>query len=110
MKTKANGDREPNYTDEMVAVIEAAQPLNLEKAKAIGEEIGRSWRSVVAKAKSEGFEYVGKPKPTKKPRQATKAEIVAEIENGLNANKGVLSGLEKATMAALCALQDALPE
>ena len=92
-----------NYTAEMIKVIEDAQPLNLEKAKAIGEQIGRSYRSVIAKAKSEGFEYVSAPAPAKKEKGLTKLDLVGMIEE----NTGLkLAGLEKAPASALRTLVD----
>ena len=55
-----------NYTPEMVATIEAAQPLDLAKAKALGAQLDRGYRSIIAKAKREGFEYISKPAPARK--------------------------------------------
>ena len=55
-----------NYTPEMVATIKAAQPLDLAKAKALGAQLDRGYRSIIAKAKREGFEYISKPAPAKK--------------------------------------------
>ena len=50
-----------NYTPEMVATLKAAQPLDLAKAKALGAEMGKGYRSIIAKAKREGFDYISKP-------------------------------------------------
>jgi len=110
MTEKATANREPNYTDEMVAIITDAAPLNLEKAKAIGEQIGKSWRSVVSKAKSLGLEYESMPAPAKKEAKETKAEIVAAIEARAKVAEGSLWGLDKATVRSLNLLRDALPE
>jgi len=104
---KAKAEAAKNYSAEQEAAIKAAAPLNLEKAKALAEEFGKSWRSVVAKALSMEVEYISQPKPTKKPHQTTKAELVSAIEERLNTN---LSGLEKATGRALANLVEALPE
>lgn len=57
-----------NYTPEMVATIKAAQPLDLAKAKALGAALDRGYRSIIAKAKREGFDYISKPAPAKKKR------------------------------------------
>ena len=92
-----------NYTPEMVKAIEDAQPLNLEKAKALGETLGRSYRSIIAKAKSEGFEYVSAPAPAKKAKGPTKLEVVAMIQDNTGLN---LEGLEKAPAAVLSRLLD----
>lgn len=92
-----------NYTPEMVAAIKAAAPLNLEKAKKIGAEIGRSFRSVIAKAKSEDVEYISKPAPAKKPKPETKAEIVGDIATIIGVTS--LDGLEKAPAAVLRVLR-----
>lgn len=96
---------EVNYTPEMEAVLTDAAPLNLEKAKEIGEQIGRSYRSVIAKAKSLGLEYESLPPPKKRPIQTTKADLVAQISENLGADLG---GLEKATMCALDNLAQAV--
>lgn len=97
--TDSTKKAEVNYTPEMIAAITAAAPLNLEKAKAVGLAIGRTYRSVIAKAKSEGLEYVSKPAPAKKAKAETKAEIVGDISTLFG---GVsLDGLEKAPAAVL---------
>ena len=90
------------YTDQMVAKVTAAAPLDLAKAKEVGAEIGMSYRSVIAKAKSLGLEYVAKPAPAKKAKAETKAEIVAELAGVLEMS---LDGLEKAPLAVLSALR-----
>jgi len=90
------------YTKEMEAKVTAAAPLNLEIAKAVGAEIGMSYRSVIAKAKSLGLEYVAKPAPARKEKPETKAEIVAELAGVLELS---LEGLEKAPRATLKALR-----
>ena len=59
----------PNYTAEMVALLEQNAPLDFDKAQAIGKEINRSVKSVIAKAKREGIEYISKPAPARKKNQ-----------------------------------------
>ena len=72
------------YTTSETAVIVAASPLTFEKAQAIAEKIGKSHRSVIAKAKSLGVEYIPKAKPTAKAsNEPTKAAILAEIRTAL---------------------------
>jgi len=88
-----------NYTNEMVATIKAAQPLDLAKAKALGLQLDRGYRSIIAKAKREGFEYISKPAPAKKKAAPTKTDMVAAICAATGADN--LDGLEKATGSAL---------
>ena len=89
-----------NYTPEMVEVIRAAAPLNFEIATTLGEQLGKNVRSIIAKAKREGIEYISKPAPAKKkPTGLTKAETVAAIATAVDVDS--LEGLEKATGSAL---------
>jgi len=88
-----------NYTNEMVATIKAAQPLDLAKAKALGLQLDRGYRSIIAKAKREGFEYISKPAPAKKKAAPTKTDMVVAICAATGADN--LDGLEKATGSAL---------
>ena len=90
-----------NYTPEMVATIKAAQPLDLAKAKALGAQLDRGYRSIIAKAKREGFEYISKPAPAKKKAASTKVELVAAIAKAIDCDTDSLSGLEKSTGLAL---------
>ena len=95
-------DNMSNYTNEMVAVMTAAQPLNLEKAK----ELAAGWeditpRSVISKARSLGLEYISKPKhpkraASKKVMGPTKAEILFSIRDqlGLPNREGDLTKAE----------------
>ncbi len=88
-----------NYTPEMVATIKAAQPLDLAKAKALVAALDRGYRSIIAKAKREGFDYISKPAPAKKKAAPNKADMVAAIMAATGADN--LDGLEKATGSAL---------
>ena len=88
-----------NYTPEMVATIKAAQPLDLAKAKALGLQLDRGYRSIIAKAKREGFDYISKPAPAKKKSAPSKADLVAAICAAVSTDS--LDGLEKATGSAL---------
>ena len=91
-------EKEVNYTPEMIAAIEAAVPLDLEKAKDVAEKIGKTYRSVIAKAKSLGLTYVSKPAPAKKAKGLTKAEKVSILAARMNTK---LDGLEKAPVGVL---------
>jgi len=95
-----------NYTPEMIAKIEAAQPLDLAKAKALGAQLDRGYRSIIAKAKREGFEYISKPAPAKKKLAPSKADMVAAICAAVDTDS--LDGLEKATGSALNKLLSSL--
>ena len=88
-----------NYTPEMVATLKAAQPLDLAKAKALGAEMGKGYRPIIAKAKREGFDYISKPAPAKKKAAPSKADMVADICAALNMDS--CDGLEKSTGSAL---------
>lgn len=91
-----------NYTPEMVATIKAAQPLDLAKAKALGAQLDRGYRSIIAKAKREGFEYISKPAPARKKAAPSKAELVGAIAKAVDCD--TLEGLEKATGQSLAKL------
>ena len=95
-----------NYTPEMIATIKAAAPLNLEKAKALGAKLDRGYRSIIAKAKREGIEYISKPAPAKKKAAPSKLDMVAAIMTATGADN--LDGLEKATGQALNNLLESL--
>jgi hypothetical protein len=88
-----------NYTPEMVLKLKNAQPLDLAKAKALGAEMGKGYRSIIAKAKREGIEYISKPAPAKKKAAPSKADMVADICAALDMDS--CEGLEKSTGSAL---------
>ena len=94
------------YTPEMVEVMTASQPLNAEVCSELAHTFGKgiSQRSVIAKAKSLGLDYVVKAKPARKKTAPTKMDIVRAIEKGLDADAGSLDGLVKATAQSLDAL------
>ena len=94
-----------NYSAEQVAFLKNASPLDLDGVKAIEEKMGHSWRSIIAKIKSEGFEYVVKPAPKKRPVAITKAQLVEQITKDIGGN---LQGLDKATLGSLVALRDSI--
>jgi hypothetical protein len=88
-----------NYTPEMIAVLTAAAPINHEKAQALAVQLDRGVRSIIAKCKREGIEYISKPAPAKKKAAPSKADLVAAICAATGADN--LNGLEKATGQAL---------
>ena len=92
--------KKPNYTAEQIAVLKDAQPLNQAKAVEIAEQIGKTSRSVIAKAKSLGLDYEVKVRATKRVA-SSKADLVRAIAKGLDADASQFAGLEKATMSAL---------
>ena len=79
-----------SYTPEMVAAIQTASPLTFEKAQEIASldafvRAGKGHRSVIAKAKSLGIDYIAKPKAARKAADngPTKAETLAAIRTAL---------------------------
>jgi hypothetical protein len=90
----------------MVAQLEQNAPIDFDKAQALGKEMNRSVKSVIAKCKREGIEYISKPAPARKKSAPTKADIVSAICSGLDIDD--LNGLEKATGSALSKLLSAI--
>jgi len=95
-----------NYTPEMVAILKDNAPINYEKALVLANTLDRGARSIIAKCKREGIEYISKPAPAKKKAAPSKADLVGAIARAVDADD--LSGLEKATGSALCKLLEAL--
>lgn len=92
-------EKEPNYTEAQVQQIRAAAPLDMEKAKSLGETMGKSYRSIIAKAKREGIEYIAKaPEPKKGKDAPTKAQMVEAMRTATGLK---LPDLEKASSACL---------
>jgi len=82
--TNQKDDIMSNYTETMIAKIKSAQPLDLEKAKALASDFGLSHRSVISKAKSLGFEYIAQPKRVASKRVGpTKGDLLNEIRRSL---------------------------
>jgi len=74
-----------NYTETMISKIKAAQPLNLDKAKALASDFGLSHRSVISKAKSLGVAYESQPKRVASKRVGpTKADTLGAIRKALS--------------------------
>ena len=88
-----------NYTPEMVAILKANAPIDYAKAQELATQLERGARSIIAKCKREGIEYISKPAPAKKKAAPSKADMVAAIMAATGADN--LDGLEKATGSAL---------
>ena len=91
-----------NYTPEMVEILKANAPLDFAKAEMMAVQLGKNVRSIIAKAKREGVDYISKPAPAKKKAAASKSDLVAAICKGLNMDS--CEGLDKATGSALATL------
>ena len=52
-----------NYTPEMVAILKANAPIDYAKAQELATQLERGARSIIAKCKREGIEYISKPAP-----------------------------------------------
>ena len=92
----------PNYTPEMVQMLRDAQPIDFDKAQTLSKKLNKNVRSVIAKVKREGLEYISKPAPAKKKAAPTKGDLVAAICRALDIDS--CDGLEKATGIALAKL------
>ena len=95
-----------NYTEEMVATLKTNAPIDFAKAQVLAVDLDRSVKSIIAKCKREGIEYISKPAPAKKKSAPTKADLVSAICKGLDVD--ALDGLEKATGLALSKLLGAI--
>ena len=91
-----------NYTPEMVATLKAAQPIDYAKAQQLAKQLDRGVRSIIAKCKREGIDYISKPAPAKKKAAPNKADMVNAICSALDCDPIV--GLEKSTGSALSQL------
>ena len=96
----------PNYTPEMVNMLRKAQPIDFDKAQALAKELNKNVRSVIAKVKREGFDYISKPAPAKKKAAPTKGDLVTAICKAEDIDS--CDGLEKATGVALSKLLEAI--
>ena len=95
-----------NYTPEMVATLKENAPIDFDKAQALAVELGKNPRSIIAKCKREGIEYISKPAPAKKKAAPSKADLVAAICKAVDLD--ACDGLEKATGLALSNLLGAI--
>ena len=96
----------PNYSPEMVQMLREAQPIDFDKAQALAKELNKNVRSVIAKVKREGLEYISKPAPAKKKAAPTKGDLVHAICKAVDIDS--CDGLEKATGVALSKLLEAI--
>jgi len=78
------------YTNPMIEAVRSAAPLNLSKAHTLANsdlfaKADVSYRSIIAKAKSLGVDYVKAVPAAKAPRdqEPTKAHYLAEIRRSL---------------------------
>ena len=94
------------YTTEMVDIMRESAPLNAEVCAELSATFGNgiTSRSVIAKAKSLGLDYIVKAKPARKKATATKMDLVNAIAKAVAADAGSLDGLVKAPASALSAL------
>jgi len=99
-----------NYTEEQIAALRDAAPLDMAKAKILAAQMGKSYRSIIAKAKSEDIEYVAKVAASKRVGGATKKEMIDLLSDKSGVPVAKLEGLEKATAVAIAAILVAFPE
>ena len=88
--------------DSMVSQYEAAPTR--ETVNSLASEFGKTERSVIAKLSALGI-YVAQAKPTKRPPQVRKADLVADIEAKLGVQ---FVSLNKAGFGDLQTLLDAV--
>ena len=100
-----NATAKTNYTPEMVEQAKADYLTGLSPEQ-IGEKIGRSARSVVAKLSREGV-YKDKTHEAKR-NGVTKADQVKRIAELVGSDEDVMGSLEKATGVALAKVLQAL--
>ena len=84
MSTTMTATKSANYPQATIdAMVEqyTANPVR-ETVNSLAVEFGKTQRSVIAKLSALGV-YVAAPKPTKRPAQVRKADLVASIEADL---------------------------
>ena len=99
------------YTTQMEAELASATPITFEMATAFAEQWADkdvSVKSIVAKCKSLGIDYIPKTKAVRKTSGITKAQLVKRIEAQLAMESDSLSGLHNATMASLNTLLEVI--
>jgi hypothetical protein len=94
-----------SYTANQEAALISAAPITSSIAEAFAAEFGVSKRSVISKAVTLKIYQKDAPR-ARSAAKPTKADVVAEIGEALNA--GDLSGLEGATMRSLYALLESI--
>jgi hypothetical protein len=104
----ATVEKTANFTAEQEQMIRDAAPLNLEKATALAEKMGKKPRSVIAKATRMEVPYVKKGPTTKTGEAVVRKETLVEEIRKFTATGANLEGLEKASKPALVAVLAAL--
>ena len=99
------------YTPEMISALTASAPITFE----IASDFAEKWadkdvtvKSIVAKTKSLGLDYIPKQKVARKTSGIKKSDLVRAIESRLDLDQDSLSGLTNATMASLNTLLETL--
>ena len=95
-----------NYPQDVIDTMVASyeESPNRETVNALAAQFGKTERSVIAKLSALGV-YVAQPKPTKRPPQVRKADLVADIEAKLGVE---FVSLNKAGFGDLQTLLDAV--
>jgi uncharacterized glyoxalase superfamily metalloenzyme YdcJ len=101
----SQGENNMAYTANQEAALNSAAPITSTIAEAFAAEFGVSKRSVISKAVTLKIYQKDAPR-ARSAAKPTKADVVAEIGEALNA--GDLSGLEGATMRSLYALLESI--
>ena len=101
----SQGENNMAYTANQEAALISAAPITSSIAEAFASEFGVSKRSVISKAVTLKIYQKDAPR-ARAAAKPTKADVVAEIGEALNA--GDLSGLEGATMRSLYALLESI--
>jgi len=99
------------YTTQMETELASATPITFEMASAFAEKWADkdvTVKSIVAKCKSLGLDYIPKAKAVRKTAGITKAQLVKRIEAQMNLEQDSLSGLTNATMASLNTLLEVI--
>ena len=78
----------------------------MRRAQDLSKKLKKNVRSVIAKVKREGLEYISKPAPAKKKAAPTKGDLVHAICKAVDIDS--CDGLEKATGVALDKLLQAI--
>ena len=87
---------------QILEVMNAQAPLNMEKAEQIAEKFGVKARSIIASAVRNQIPYEKKARVSKTGGEiVSKADLVARIATKNGIDVAALEGLEKATKAAL---------
>lgn len=89
-------------TAEILEVMKAQTPLNMEKAEAIAVQFDLKPRSVIASAVRNKIEYTKKVRASKAGGEVvSKEDLVVRIAQKFGFDVDQLAGLEKANKAAL---------